>query len=441
MKARISFSSVTIAITLALLCAAEPTYAQSAADKATARELASDGIKRLKAGDAIGALKKLEKAQALYDAPIHLLYIARAHVGLGDLVEGAETYRTLARAHLTADAPGVFHDAQRDGAEELEKLEPRIGRLTVDVLPEDIAGLEVTIDQKSFNVAALGVPRASNPGHHVITAKAPGFVLADTQVDVGEGKSVSVKLKLKAQPATAGEVAAEKEEQDHEEETKDPKSTDGFKTGPMGIILGIKMGGVLPLGQLESGTAISQYFGPGFGGRIDIGFRFVKHLGIKGYIGGAILQYGNALTDYAQLFQEGSSSGFFVNQREAGAALLITSDPRKVGAFGEIGIGMARAYSWKHNYDDGSCTSEASYSGWSTRIGGGVNVPFGEFFTLVPTVDFTLGQLGKRKYKYGCTDVVSELPDVESDSLNTALHYQLFFGVGGDFHFGDDWFR
>src|SRR5690606_24137439 len=123
-------------------------FAQSAAGKATARELAADGIKKFNAGDAEGARVLLEKAQALYDAPIHLLYLARAHDKLGNLVEAAESYRLLVRTKLDDDAPAVFRKAQEDGITELEKLEPRIARLTITVAPE-VEGLEVTVDGKS----------------------------------------------------------------------------------------------------------------------------------------------------------------------------------------------------------------------------------------------------------------------------------------------------
>src|SRR5690606_2532539 len=95
--------------------------------------------------------------------PIHLLYLARAHDKLGNLVEAAESYRLLVRTKLDDDAPAVFRKAQEDGITELEKLEPRIARLTITVAPE-VEGLEVTVDGKSINTAALSVPRATNPG-------------------------------------------------------------------------------------------------------------------------------------------------------------------------------------------------------------------------------------------------------------------------------------
>ena len=428
-------------VVLALISLGAPSWAQSAADKATARELASEGIRKFKAGDATGALYQLEKAQALYDAPVHLLYIARAHVALGHLVEGAETYRLLVRAQLASDAPAVFLDAQSDGEQELEQLEPRIGRLIVDVQPEELAGLELTIDGKQINAAAVGIPIASNPGRHVIVAEATGYESDKAEVNLGEGKSKSVALNLKPIPGFVAAPAAANQAGEDSSTQENKPSEAPWTSGPMGFIAGFKVGGVMPVGELEKGTPIHDYFGAGAGGRLDLGFRFLWYLGIKGYVSGSFLQHGNHLTNYSELFDEGDKSLVKANQGEAGVSLLVTSDPRKLGAFAEVGYGIGRVYSWTQEVNGDECGSKATYKGWGARVGGGVNVPVARVFTLVPTVDLTLGQLKKRSYFYGCTPLVPELPDKDEEELDQAMHYQFFLGVGGDFHFGDDWFR
>jgi len=68
------------------VCSAHPVMAQSAADKATARQLATQGIQQYQQGKNAEALDLLQKAEQLYDAPIHLIYIARAQAALGKLV-------------------------------------------------------------------------------------------------------------------------------------------------------------------------------------------------------------------------------------------------------------------------------------------------------------------------------------------------------------------
>lgn len=422
-------------------------FAQSAEDKATARELASEGIRRLKNGDAAGALVKLEKAQALYDAPVHLLYIARAHVDLGQLVEGAETYRLLARAKLAEDAPTVFHDAQREGEKELASLEPRIARLTVEVTPEDAAELSVVIDGKSIKVAALGVARATNPGHHVVTVQAPGYEPVERQLDLAEGKSATVSVELVQKPGeTPPEPTAVDKEVESEGEAPRRKGLRTWESGSMGFIAGAKIAGVMPLGQLEQDTAMGNYFGPGVAARVELGFRFLKYIGIKGFLGGSYHQPGKSLNSYGEYFPV--DSDVLIKQGEAGVSLLFTADPRKLGGFGELGWSIARAFSWKLTPVDESCKSIAEYSGWGAHVGGGVNVPLARLFTLVPYGEFSFGQLKNRAYQYDCVGIVQEeypdedpYPDKPEEKLDRAMHFQIMLGVGGDFHFGDDWFR
>ena len=440
----------------AVTLSAPEVKAQSAADKATARELASDGVRRLKSGDAAGALVKLEKAQALYDAPIHLLYIARAHVELGHLVEGAETYRVLLRAKLDDSAPAVFHEAQRDGEKELEALEPRVGRLTIEVLPDNVTELSVEVDGKSVNVAALGVPRATNPGHHLIVVDAPGYERAEREVELPEGKNLSASITLvPAEGETPPPPADSKQEQGDDSQPEDhaPKRSGkrSWESGRFGFIVGAKAGAMIPLGELEKGTPMSDYFRTGGMARFELGFRFLKYVAVKGFIGGAILSYGDELDDYLGAFLDSDSSNVLNKQGDIGASLLVTADPRKMGGFGEIGMSFAHAYAWKQVLNGGQCESIAEYGGWGAHLGAGVNVPLTQLFTLVPYAEFGLGQLKRRAYDYGCAavyqdrnpdaDVEDTYPDKAERSLDPALHYQIVLGVGGDFHFGDDWFR
>ena len=70
------------ALVVACLLVAPAAFAQSAADKATARQLASEGIELYQKGSYAEALDKLERAEALFDAPVHLLYIARTQAKL-----------------------------------------------------------------------------------------------------------------------------------------------------------------------------------------------------------------------------------------------------------------------------------------------------------------------------------------------------------------------
>jgi len=187
-----------IALVLAVALATAPfasALAGPAEDKATARELAKEGIAAEKKGDCNVAIDRLERAESLFHAPPHLQYLARCYVKVGRLVDAAETWRKLTLEPLAPNAPPAFKDAVAEASAELPKVEPRLARLTVKTT-QSYDGLVVEVDGKKWPTAALDVPRVIDPGKHTVRARATGFKTSEAKVEVGEGKSDSVTLTL-----------------------------------------------------------------------------------------------------------------------------------------------------------------------------------------------------------------------------------------------------
>jgi hypothetical protein len=116
----LAFAPLTIAV------APRTAHAQSAADKATARGLAREAIELYKAGKFADSLDKMQRAEELYDAPVHLIYIARCQDKLGLVVEATETYRRLVRLQLADNDPDPFKQAVADAKKELPLVEPKL---------------------------------------------------------------------------------------------------------------------------------------------------------------------------------------------------------------------------------------------------------------------------------------------------------------------------
>src|SRR5690606_14276997 len=150
--------------------------------------------------DAQAAVDELRRAQALYEAPTHLLYLGRASAQLGHLVEAAEYYRTLERMDLDEASSRLFRESQSAGAAELAELLPRIAQLSVNVFPAELEDLEVEVDGKPIRLAALYIERASNPGRHLIEARAPGYQASTVEIDLAEGESRAVDVVLDVDP-------------------------------------------------------------------------------------------------------------------------------------------------------------------------------------------------------------------------------------------------
>lgn len=178
------------------LLVAGRAFAESDADRAAARSLAEAGIAAYKRGAYAEALEKLQRAEALYDAPTHLLYIGQSQEALGQLVEASETYRKLTLVTLPPGAPPAFQNAQTTAGERLHELAPKVPKLVVEVQPAGTKDLAVTLDGQALPAALLGVERPTNPGAHVVEARAPGYEPARRDVKLAPRDRQVVKLAL-----------------------------------------------------------------------------------------------------------------------------------------------------------------------------------------------------------------------------------------------------
>jgi hypothetical protein len=108
------FRAAAILTALASLLLAGEASAQTEAERAAARELATSAQEALDRQDYAAAADRFERAAAIVHAPTVQLGLARAQVGLGQWRKALETYRRIVKTPVTAGAPGVFHQAARD---------------------------------------------------------------------------------------------------------------------------------------------------------------------------------------------------------------------------------------------------------------------------------------------------------------------------------------
>ncbi len=190
--------AAALAVLLAVVLA-RGVSAQSEADRATARSLAAEGYTALQASDFATAEDRFRRADALVHAPTLVVDHARALVGLGRLVEAHERYELVLREGVPANAPRVWKQAISDAEQELAALKPRLAWLVLYVdAPEDAS---VRVDTADVPRAALGVPRATDPGSRSVTVSASGFLTQDVQVDLSEGERRELRFRLEVDPS------------------------------------------------------------------------------------------------------------------------------------------------------------------------------------------------------------------------------------------------
>ena len=187
--------------------------AQSAQEKAAAREAAEAGAQAFDEGRYKDSVDLFRRAEAVVHATPHLLYLARANVKLGDLVQAREHYLAIVNEGLPPGANDFLKETRSTAESELEALEPRVPRVTIVVQGDNDDGLVVTMDDGPVLPALLGVPQPLNPGTHRFKAVTHTAESSVTALEVREGARETVMLTLRpgATAASGGNHAGASE--------------------------------------------------------------------------------------------------------------------------------------------------------------------------------------------------------------------------------------
>jgi tetratricopeptide (TPR) repeat protein len=216
--------------------------AQSDQERAGARAAATQGAEAFDAGNYQDAISYFERAQALVKALPHLLFIARSHEKLGNLVEARENYNKIVRERLKPTDPEAFRQAQETADEELQKLEPRVPTITINITGPGANEATVSMDGKALSSALIGVPMPINPGEHKFDVKAPGALPASQSVTISEGGKEVIQLEL--QPGSTGASTSSGEAAVGGDVTADQGAPAGSLRVPAYIALGVGAVGV-----------------------------------------------------------------------------------------------------------------------------------------------------------------------------------------------------
>jgi hypothetical protein len=194
----LSFVALTAVMTASSRAWAEP----SLSDRETARSLMDDGDAKRDKGDAKGALKSYEAADAIMHVPTTGLEVARMQAQLGLLLEARETLGRVGRLPPKATEPPPFTQARRTAEQLMAELGARIPSVTVLVTNGEPGQPTIIVfDNEVVPPAASQAPRKVNPGRHTIIARS-GSLERKQDVDVAERDSKTVTIDLRpAAPA------------------------------------------------------------------------------------------------------------------------------------------------------------------------------------------------------------------------------------------------
>lgn len=210
-----------------------------AAGKATARTLALEAQEAFDKGDFARAADLLARADQHYHAPPHLVLEARARVELRQLVEARELLLSVINEPESTNP--AFKAAREEALDLLTAVDKRVAHLSLQVMPEAPADLELTVDGTPWAADLLEVATPVNPGEHVVVARAPGFREVTGSIKLEEGQSDQLVLEL--QPASGGAQPAAPGQEPSPAERRSPgvASYVLWGTGLVGVGVGVTL--------------------------------------------------------------------------------------------------------------------------------------------------------------------------------------------------------
>lgn len=162
----------------------------------SARSAAEQGLDAFDAGRFEEAVEQLKRAEGLYHAPVHLLFMAQALERLGRWTEARDTFQKLVDERLPPDAHKANVQYQQDAAAALESLKAKLPQVEVVIVGAPASGVKVALDGQTLSEAALGAPIPLDPGKHELQASAVGLESEPRSLLVSAGARERVELEL-----------------------------------------------------------------------------------------------------------------------------------------------------------------------------------------------------------------------------------------------------
>jgi len=227
-----------MALVMALSTAAWAQPVVSQADRDAARQAALDGISAYNRQDYATAMDRLQRAEALFHAPVHLRYMALSLERQNHNREALEVWRRLSQETLESSAPPVFREAVDEARRAVPRLEATFGRLAIEL---SNAGSDATvqINGETVALADLAAARLVAPGPQRVVARRPGFREITREVTTRAGATERVNLTFEPEVSAVVAPPPEPEPQYTTRRVSSPLRTVGIITGGVGLALAV----------------------------------------------------------------------------------------------------------------------------------------------------------------------------------------------------------
>lgn len=176
------------------------------AARAADQGLVQSGVSAFERHDYPLALSLLKRASVSAPSLKVRLYLARSRVALGQLLSGAEDYRSVIDSAEPGEGAASVHSAVASAQDELAQLRPRIPSVEIALgdAEQRSRNLRLVLDGR---LIAYSAPVAIDPGHHEVIASDADGEQSRLGFDVSEGESKTLGMAWRSVTSRANKKA------------------------------------------------------------------------------------------------------------------------------------------------------------------------------------------------------------------------------------------
>lgn len=266
--------------------------------------------------------------------------LARDCARTGKLVEARDLLASLVYGPPSASEPPSAAAARVEGRRLFDDLGSRIPRVHLKVIAPHGTDVRLSLDGSPLPAGAERAPLPVDPGHHVLSAEAPGVSAHDLAFDVAEHDEPSFALRLEGEPPPVPPSPPDVRPASVEAPPPPPPpvregAVDEWAPARVGFQLDTRVSVEAPSGSLADGTPLSSFLGVRAYWAFDVGWKLNEWMFLGGYLGASFGSEGGSLTQACQAASQSeddsdddsSSSACATLSVDAGAIAMASLNP------------------------------------------------------------------------------------------------------------------
>lgn len=235
-------TSSTLVFLLVSFAGLAPLRAQRGGDPSL--DLFDRGLKAMQAKNYAGGCPLLQASLRMKRRPGTLFTLAECLAGWGRIVKAVQRYEEYLSWYqeMTPAAQQAQGDRAVLSRKQVELLRAQLPLLKIRLAPGAPSGSIVWLDGDIVVRLLLNYPLPIDPGEHLVTAQAPGALMAEEKVVLGRGESKTITIKVPVLPPPPPEVS---------------DGWNGRQIAAVGL-MGVGGAGIL-VGSIAGGIVLYQY--------------------------------------------------------------------------------------------------------------------------------------------------------------------------------------